>query len=70
MNDKHLRLALGVLLAFFSACDQAKTPTTPAAQTLTTPAAGAIDIDRTHLPVAEPTPPTYTELDARYAKPL
>jgi arylsulfatase A-like enzyme len=31
------------------------------------PAAGGLD--RTHLPIAEPKPPTYTELDARKAKP-
>ena len=31
--------------------------------------AGQPAMDRTHLPVAEPTPPTYTELDARNAKP-
>ena len=31
--------------------------------------AGQPVMDRTHLPIKEPTPPTYTELDARNAKP-
>ena len=33
------------------------------------PAASATELDRTVLPIAEPTPPTYSELDARNAKP-
>jgi arylsulfatase A-like enzyme len=34
-----------------------------------TPPAGATELDRTVLPIAEPKPQTYTELDARKAKP-
>ena len=40
-----------------------------AQQQAATPGAGAQELDRTVLPIAEPKPPTYTELDARNAKP-
>ena len=41
----------------------------PPPQQAATPAASADGLDRTVLPIAEPKPPTYTELDARNAKP-
>ena len=41
----------------------------PAPQQTTTPSAVAGELDRTVLPIAEPTPQTYKELDARNAKP-
>jgi arylsulfatase len=40
-----------------------------AAATASAPAATGGGIDRTVLPIAEPSPPRYTELDARNAKP-
>ncbi|RPH53748.1 MAG: arylsulfatase, partial [Lysobacterales bacterium] len=51
--------AIGVV-----ACRESAPPAPAAAQRR---AAG--DYDRTVLPIAEPKPPTYTELDARNAKP-
>jgi arylsulfatase len=54
--------ALSVALTFAGAggCNEV-----PSAQA----AASATEMDRTSLPIAEPKPPTYTELDARNAKP-
>jgi hypothetical protein len=55
--------ALGVALTL-AGC------TAPAAQQQTVASApGPPALDRTVLPIAEPKPPTYTELDARNAKP-
>jgi arylsulfatase len=58
-----VRIILGIaLLSAVAACSAPPAP--PAA---TAPAAGGID--RTVLPIAEPAPPRFTELDARNAKP-
>jgi arylsulfatase len=61
MNNQHLSLSLGVVLAFGSSWVHA--------QAQATTAAADTALDRTHLPIKEPTPPTYSELDARNAKP-
>ena len=55
-------LLFGSLIAIlFLSCNQAS-------QTANVPEQKTGDIDRTILPIREPTPPTYTELDARDAK--
>jgi arylsulfatase A-like enzyme len=41
----------------------------PPPQQTATPSPAATELDRTTLPIAEPKPPSYTELDARNAKP-
>ena len=56
--------ALGAALTLVTVVGCTAPPTQPA-----TPAANAGGIDRTVLPIAEPSPQTYTELDARNAKP-
>ena len=57
--------ALGAALTLVTVVGCNAPPPTPPA----TPAANAGGIDRTVLPLAEPSPQTYTELDARNAKP-
>ncbi len=62
MRTSGIRIALGTAMLVAVAACNAASPAQPAA----TPAQGGID--RTVLPLAEPTPATYKELDARNAK--
>src|SRR4029450_7351720 len=65
MRTRSIRIVLAIALTIsgVGGCSA------PAPDQTTRPAAGATEIDRTVLPVAEPKPPTYKELDARSAKP-
>jgi arylsulfatase len=65
MRSKGIVGAL-ILLAV-SACGNSQQAEAPDAAAPA--AAAAAQLDRTSLPIAEPKPPTYTELDARNAKP-
>jgi arylsulfatase len=66
MRSKQLLLILGTLFLLTSACGEASPP--PGASPATS-AGGSSAMDRTHLPVAEPVPQTYSELDARNTTP-
>jgi arylsulfatase len=59
----HSILAIALTISSVGGCS------TPAPEQTTTPGAGAAQLDRTVLPIAEPDPPRYKELDARNAKP-
>ena len=64
MRTSGIRIALGIALLVGVAACNTPPPAQPAA-----PANAQGGIDRTVLPIAEPTPQRYTELDARNAKP-
>jgi arylsulfatase A-like enzyme len=64
MRRHNLLIAAGLVLTLSGVAARSAPPPQQAA-----PAASADGLDRTVLPIAEPKPPTYTELDARNAKP-
>ena len=64
---RHSLTAIGLVLTLSGVIGCSAPP--PQQETATPAAAAATELDRTTLPIAEPKPPTYTELDARNAKP-
>ncbi len=66
MRNNKIPVILIVMLTLASACSPSphETAATPSAS-----AAGTPGMDRTHLPIAQPAPQTYSELDARNATP-
>ncbi len=65
MNAHAILAAIALTFALSGAASSGVGAQEPAPK----PAARATEPDRTVLPIAEPTPPTYRELDARNAKP-
>ena len=61
-------LTVAALLMTAAACGQSGPPPN-VGQTSSAGPSGAADVDRTALPIAEPTRPAITELDARNVKP-
>ena len=65
MTTRGIRIVLAIALTISGVAGCSA----PAPEQTTRPAAAAAELDRTVLPIAEPEPPRYKELDARNAKP-